>query len=83
MVISVANHKTEVEIYKLVSVISGDPTVGLFDTAVQIIFDDGYTVRDKEDYDYLISETKAFIENLYGENSRCYLYDVNDNEVWP
>jgi len=82
MVISVAKEK-EVVVYRVIAEVAGDPTVGSFGTTMQIVFDDGYTISDREDYDYLIDELKVFVENLQGEQPRVYLYDQDENEVWP
>jgi hypothetical protein len=82
MVISVAENQ-EVVIHRVIAEVAGDPTVGIFGTTMQIVFDDGYTIGGREDYDYLIDELKVFVENLQGEKPRVYLYDAEDNEVWP
>jgi hypothetical protein len=82
MVISVAKEK-EVVIYRVIVEVAGDPSVGIFGTTMQIVFDDGYTISNREDYDYLINESKVFVENLQGEQPRVYLYDQDGNDVWP
>ena len=82
MVISVAKEK-EVAIYRVIAEVAGDPTVGIFQTTMQIVFDDGYTISNREDYNYLIDELKVLVENLQGEQPRVYLYDQDENEVWP
>ena len=82
MVISVAKKK-EVVIYRVIAEVAGDPTVGIYDTSVQIGFDDGYVIQDRRDYSYFIDEVEAFIENLYGEKPRLSLYDDDDNRICP
>jgi hypothetical protein len=53
----------EVEIGRVVLEIPGDETVGIYPTSIQIVFDDGYRLDNRDDVNYLTEQVKGFALN--------------------
>jgi hypothetical protein len=80
MFVNVADQ--DVEVHKVIANIPGDPTIGVFETTAQVVFDDGFAVGTSDDYDYLMEEIRILVLNLYGKNARCHMVDMDGNKVY-
>lgn len=78
----VSTKDQEINVYRVVVEVPGDESVGIFGTTFQVVFDDGYIIENKDDYNLLVSEAKNLASNLYGEKVKVYLFDIDDNQVW-
>ncbi len=70
------------EIYEAVARIPGDPTIGIYDSDIRFVFEDGYMIDNKADEKDLIESVRDFAMNRYGDCGIICLFDANGNEVW-
>jgi hypothetical protein len=70
------------EIYEVVATIPGDPTIGVYDSDIRVIFEDGYTIDNKEDETYLIKTVCDFAMSHYGDCGKIKLLNFDGNQVW-